>query len=152
MQNENMVELMNESSQNVYIVHREWDSLSKRTEERITVYENGKYSEFLTKNWAMFIENILPCALSRFFFFDGEKIAELAVDDANIQLKDSIRAMLGISVLDVLRNGLSRVLKRLKKDGTEAEATREIEELRQKKDTIIKTIAEQDEKIIGDRK
>lgn len=139
--------VMNESSQNVYIVHREWDSLSKRTEERITVYENGKYSEFLTKNWAMFIENILPCALSRFFFFDGEKIAELAVDDANIQLKDSIRAMLGISVLDVLRNDLSRVLKRLKKDGTEAEATREIEELRQKKDTIIKTIAEQDEKI-----
>lgn len=139
--------VMNESSQNVYIVHREWDALSKRTEETITVYENGDYSEFLTKNWAMFIENILPSALSRFFFFDGEKIAELAVDDANIQLKDSIRSMLGISVLDVLKNDLSRVLKRLAKDGTQAAATIEIEELRQKKGDLVESIAALDAQI-----
>lgn len=142
--------VMNESSQNVYIVHREWDALSKRTEESIIVYENGEYSDFLTKNWAMFIENILPSALSRYFFFDGEKIAELAVDDANVQLKDSIRSMLGISVLDVLKNDLSRVLKRLSKDGTQAAATVEIEELRQKKESLsdsMATLSEQIEKI-----
>ena len=36
-------------------------------------------ANFLTQNWAMFVENILPSALSSFYFFDGEKIAELAV-------------------------------------------------------------------------
>ena len=125
--------VMNESSQNEYRVHREWDALGKRTEETITVYENGDYSEFLTQNWSMFVENILPSALSRFFFFDGEKIAELAVDDSNVQLKDSIRSMLGISVLDVLKNDLSRVLKRVTKSGTQTTASVEIEELRQKR-------------------
>lgn len=139
--------VMNESSQNEYIVRREWDALGKRTEETITVYENGEYSDFLTKNWTMFIENILPSALSRFFFFDGEKIAELAVDEANVQLKDSIRSMLGISVLDVLKNDLSRVLKRLAKDGKQATATSEIETLRQKRDELNASINEVDAQI-----
>ena len=74
-----------------YIVRREWDAISKRTKEQIFVYKDGTYSEFLTNNWPMFVENILPSALSSFFFFDGEKIAELAVDSTNIQLKNSIR-------------------------------------------------------------
>ena len=139
--------VMNESSQNEYIVRREWDALGKRTEETITVYENGEYSDFLTKNWTMFIENILPSALSRFFFFDGEMIAELAVDEANVQLKDSIRSMLGISVLDVLKNDLSRVLKRLAKDGKQATATSEIETLRQKRDELNASINEVDAQI-----
>lgn len=141
--------VMNENSQNEYIVRRDWDALGKRTEETITVYENGEYSEFLTKNWAMFIENILPSALSRFFFFDGEKIAELAVDEANVQLNDSIRSMLGISVLDVLKNDLSRVLKRLAKDGKHAAVTGELEALRQKKDALNTSIIEIDTQIEG---
>ncbi|MFQ9390493.1 MAG: AAA family ATPase [Coprococcus sp.] len=95
--------VMSESTGRNYLISREWDSLSRRTSETITVKENGQYSEFLTKNWAMFIENILPSALSSFYFFDGEKIAELAVDDTNAQMKESIRSMLGISVLDVLK-------------------------------------------------
>lgn len=139
--------VMNESSQNEYRVHREWDALGKRTEETITVYENGDYSEFLTQNWSMFVENILPSALSRFFFFDGEKIAELAVDDSNVQLKDSIRSMLGISVLDVLKNDLSRVLKRVTKSGTQTTASVEIEELRQKKEGLAESITALDEQI-----
>ena len=91
--------IMNESSNTEYLIRREWNALSKKTEEKITVWEDGIYSDFLTKNWAMFIENILPGALSRFFFFDGEKIAELAVDDTSVQLKESIRSMLGIDTL-----------------------------------------------------
>ena len=71
--------VLNESTNDTYVVRREWDALSKITKEKIGVQQNGVYSEFLTKNWAMFVENILPSALSSFYFFDGEKIAELAV-------------------------------------------------------------------------
>ena len=55
--------------------------------------------------------------------------------------------MLGISVLDVLKNDLSRVLKRLAKDGTQAAATIEIEELRQKKGDLVESIAALDAQI-----
>ena len=84
-----------------YKICRLWDAEGKRTKERIAVYKEGEYNEFLTNNWPLFVENILPSALSSFFFFDGEKIAEMAVDHTNDQLKDSIRSMLGISVLDI---------------------------------------------------
>ena len=128
--------VMRESTGREYVINRKWDTLSRRTAETITVKENGQYSEFLTKNWAMFIENILPSALSSFYFFDGEKIAELAVDDTNVQMKESIRSMLGISVLDVLKNDLGRVLRKSSKKTTHGRAGMDLEELRQKKEEL----------------
>lgn len=128
--------VMRESTGREYVINRKWDSLSRRTAETITVKENGQYSEFLTKNWAMFIENILPSALSSFYFFDGEKIAELAVDDTNVQMKESIRSMLGISVLDVLKNDLGRVLRKSSKKTIHGRAGMDLEELRQKKEEL----------------
>lgn len=128
--------VMNESTQNTYLVHREWDALGKRTSESISVYENGEYSEFLTKNWAMFVENILPSALSRFFFFDGEKIAELAVDDVDEQMKDSIRSMLGIGVLDVLKKDLSRVIKRTERESFEDNSQSAIKDIEKEKENL----------------
>ena len=107
--------VLDQRSQEEYQIRREWDACGKRTAEKISVMKNGEESEFLTRNWAVFIENILPSALSSFFFFDGEKIAELAVDNGNTQIKDSIRAMLGISVLDVLKSDLGRILKKSSK-------------------------------------
>ena len=128
--------VMSESTGREYVINRKWDSLSRRTAETITVKENGQYSEFLTKNWAMFIENILPSALSSFYFFDGEKIAELAVDDTNVQMKESIRSMLGISVLDVLKNDLGLVLRKSSKKTSHGRAGMDLEELRQKKEEL----------------
>ncbi len=103
--------VMNESTGDEYQIRREWDAVSGKTEETITVLENGCKNEYLTLNWAMFVETILPSALSSFYFFDGEKIAELAVDDTDTQLKDSIRSMLGIGILDVLKSDLRRSLR-----------------------------------------
>lgn len=139
--------VMSESTGREYLISREWDSLSRRTSETITVKENGQYSEFLTKNWAMFIENILPSALSSFYFFDGEKIAELAVDDTNVQMKESIRSMLGISVLDVLKNDLGRALRKSSRKTTNNQAGMALEELRQKKEELEIALQKADESI-----
>lgn len=139
--------VMNESSNSEFLVHREWDALSKKTEEKITVWENGNYSDFLTKNWAMFIENILPSALSRFFFFDGEKIAELAVDETSVQMKESIRSMLGISVLDVLRSDLSKILRRLARNSKQLDGNVAIDSLLQKKESLEADLSDIDSRI-----
>lgn len=80
----------------VYRVHREWSGSKQRISEIIKVYKDGEYNQFLTDNWTMFIENILPSGLSNFFFFDGEKIAELAIEDTSTQMKESIKTLLGI--------------------------------------------------------
>ena len=127
-----------------YIVKREWNAVGKRTKEQINVIKDGSYNEFLTNNWPMFVENILPSALSSFFFFDGEKIAELAVDSTNIQLKHSIRSMLGISVLDVLSNDILRNMKKVSKVGFEEKSAEKIQRLREEKEAAIDSLSEID--------
>lgn len=130
-----------------YIIRRLWDAESKRTKEQVLVYKDGDYNEFLTNNWPLFVENILPSALSSFFFFDGEKIAELAVDHTNDQLKDSIRSMLGISVLDVLSNDITRNLKRMNKAGKQSASAEKIELLREEKNDALDELIAIDEKL-----
>jgi len=128
---------LNDNSEDTFFVRRAWNALSKITKEAIIVKKNGVYSEFLTKNWAMFVENILPSALSSFYFFDGEKIAELAVARTDDQMKESIRSMLGITVLDILKKDLGRSIRRISKKGQDEKSGIKLEKLRKERDQAI---------------
>ena len=139
---------INNSIREFYSVDRSWDGCGTRPTEKITVCKDGEYNEFLTNNWPMFVENILPSALSSFFFFDGEKIAELAVDSTNAQLKNSIRSMLGINVLQVLENDIRRNLKRIGKSDLHDQTADEVLALREKKDMAVEQLAKIDEKLV----
>lgn len=139
-------EIVNSIREN-YVIKRNWDNLSKKTKEEIVVYKDGSFNEFLTNNWPMFVENILPSALSSFFFFDGEKIAEMAVDSTNVQLKNAIRSMLGITVLDVLGNDILRNLKKVNKDGTDGKTAEGVQLLREEKESACEELNEIDLKI-----
>ena len=116
-----------------YLIRRSWFGTGQRTRENIQVKKNGQDNKFLTDNWAMFIENILPSGLSNFFFFDGEKIAELAVENTNAQMKESIKTLLGISVLDLLDNDISRIVNRVAKRANDQVHTEELKILRERK-------------------
>lgn len=135
------------SNEEVYLIHREWDGNAQRIREKIWVKKNAIDNSFLTENWPMFVENILPSALSSFFFFDGEKIAELAVENTNTQMKESIKALLGISVLDLLNNDLGRIISRLSVTATEDQDLVYLEQLRQKRDSAIEDLNNVDDEI-----
>lgn len=139
--------VINNGTKENYLVRREWDSLTKKTKETISVKKDGTEDEFLSNNWAMFVENMLPSALSSFFFFDGEKIADMAIDGTDEQLKNSIRSMLGITVLDVLKNDILRNLKKLGKENIGKEEADEVQHLRDEKDSAIKELNGIDAKI-----
>lgn len=130
-----------------YIVKRAWNSIDKKTNESIFVCKDGVANEFLTQNWPMFVENILPSALSSFFFFDGEKIAEMAVDSSNNQLKNAIRSMLGITVLDVLENDILRNIKKINKKDINDKSSEVVQELRDEKNQAVKELEEIDVEI-----
>ena len=132
----------------VFCVRREWDGKSQRTHEKIIVKRNGDTDDFLTENWGIFIENLLPSALSSFFFFDGEKISELAVDDTSEQVKESIKAMLGITVLDVLESDLGRIVSKISKYDSDNSVFRELDILRDKKEKAEAKLNEIDQKIV----
>lgn len=94
---------------NIYTVLRKWNSNKARTKETIEVRKNGKKDDFLSENWLIFIENLLPSALSPYFFFDGDNIADLAVGSTDEKMKESIKALLGITILDQLEKDLKRI-------------------------------------------
>ncbi len=140
---------MNANGTDEYRIKREWNGNGARTSESVTVHKDGEYNQFLTDNWAMFMENVLPSALSSFFFFDGEKIATLAGESTSAQMKESIKALLGITVLDHLENDLNRVISRAAKSSVDAEEAEELEKLRKAKEDSAEKLARSDDKIAG---
>ena len=138
---------VNPDDSETYLIHREWSAQGLRTGEQISATKNGEYSQFLTENWAMFIENILPSGLSSFFFFDGEKIAELAVESTSSQMKESIKALLGISVVDSLENDLRRILSKNIRLAQEGSDEHKLAELKSEKDAAEENLEKTDEEI-----
>lgn len=144
---ETFVELefsMNLGEEEIYYIRREWSGKSQRVHEKINVKKNGESSKFLTENWSMFVENILPSALSSFFFFDGEKIAELAVEDSSEQMKKSIKAMLGITVLDVLQGDIGKIISKISKENEGNRDLEKLEQLRMAKEMAEETLNQAD--------
>ncbi|MEE0510359.1 MAG: DNA sulfur modification protein DndD [Peptococcaceae bacterium] len=145
---ETYVDLEFSMDDEMYRIHREWSGAKQRVSEKIRVYKDGEYNQFLTDNWTMFIENILPSGLSNFFFFDGEKIAELAVEKTSAQMKSSIKTLLGISVLDILKDDLGRIINRaVKNSGGDRLEANEIEMLREKRDQAVSALENIDQEI-----
>lgn len=95
----------------------------------------------------MFIENILPSALSKFFFFDGEKIAALAENNTSEQIKESIKAMLGVSILDTLENDLNKIISKISKSKKGDNKLDQLEILKHEKEKAIVDLQEVDSKI-----
>ena len=145
------VELEFDLDESNYIVRRAWRGDQKRTDENITVFKDGEKNNFLTQNWAMFIENVLPSGLSNFFFFDGEKIASIAEDDTSEQMKESIKSMLGISKLDHLENDLNRIIKQRGKETTSDKDMKQLESLKEKRNEARKSLEELDHDISDTR-
>lgn len=134
-------------TEEIYTVRREWFGKGQRIRDKISVKKNGVYDTFLTEHWSMFIEGVFPSGLSSFFFFDGEKIAELAVEDTSEQMKDSIRALLGVKVLDRLENDLERIIKKVTKVSADKFDSDELERLREKKSQAKIRLQQADEEI-----
>lgn len=130
-----------------YLIHREWSGKSQRSNEKVVVFKNNVKNDFLSKNWSLYIENILPSGLSNFFFFDGEKIAALAVEETNAQLKESIKALLGITVLDVLTSDISRIINQVTKQNVDDNETNKLKEVTLNKELTNTKLLELDTRI-----
>lgn len=66
--------------------------------ERLVVVRDGKRVSVQNQEiWQDFIRAAIPPGITQFFFFDGEKIQEIAADDhSEVRLKSSLEAALGI--------------------------------------------------------
>lgn len=96
------------------VVKRSWsagtmdDPKARDLEERLVVVKDGKRVSVQNKQmWQDFIRATIPPGITQFFFFDGEKIQEIAADDhSEIRLKSSLEAALGIEYINKLSSDL----------------------------------------------
>lgn len=58
-----------------------------------------------------FLNELIPIGIADLFFFDGEKIADLAEDQSGNVLRTAVRRLLGIDVIERLKNDLNIFLK-----------------------------------------
>ncbi|MXE65963.1 DNA sulfur modification protein DndD, partial [Escherichia coli] len=59
-----------------------------------------------------FLNELIPHGIADLFFFDGEKIAELAEDESGNILRTAVRRLLGLELISKLRNDLMIFVKR----------------------------------------
>lgn len=92
------------------LVKRSWSAnacekpLAKDLVEKLTVVKDGRRVTVQNKEmWQDYINSTIPKSITQFFFFDGEKIQEIAADDhSEVRLKDSLEAALGIQYISRL--------------------------------------------------
>ena len=117
-----------------YRVERSWrqDGLNHRTvSEGLTVYENELLdTEFEAEHWQARIDEFIPIGVSQFFFFDGEDIQKLADDSSHdLYLAESIKALLGLNLVERLQSDLRVYANRLVKRDSPEPVQKEIEEV-----------------------
>lgn len=115
---ENYVELMfridEDEEEQSYRIKREWKNGNIKVLNR--VWKNGLEDKLLASNWDMFVEEILPIAVAPFFFFDGEKISELASADNDLSMISSIKNLLGLNILEQTIRDLKVIIKNNQKN------------------------------------
>lgn len=127
---------------------RNWKVIGKKMKEEFFVFIDDQYDEDITKDWDNFVDQILPSRVASLFFFDGEKIEQLAdLDQSKQVLKKAINSLLGLEIVDQLNIDVDEFQRRsmLKiKDEGEVEAIKSIE-----KETSVyeRQLKEIDEKI-----
>lgn len=92
-----------------YIVERSWSIEKGGLKEFLKIFSDEELKENVTDDyWKGFIEEIIPERLSQLFFFDGEKIKDIAHDTTdNIVLADAIKTLLGLDIVEKLKADLS---------------------------------------------
>lgn len=98
-----------------YHVGRGWTVRGKTVTEHLDVEKDGApVSSIPREEWHQFLQELVPPGVSQLFFFDGEKIQEIAEadDDDEGQLAEAVKGLLGIELVGRLREDLGLLVAR----------------------------------------
>ncbi|MCD1652051.1 DNA sulfur modification protein DndD [Halomonas meridiana] len=92
-----------------YDVVRSWFvDTSGVVSEKLQITRDDEVLKSLTYEQAQsFLNDLIPIGIADLFFFDGEKIAELAESNGNAALANAIERLLGLDLVSKLRADLS---------------------------------------------
>lgn len=125
-----------------YSVERSWRDRGKSIAEDLEVRRNGEVPPELNEDqWQDFLKELVPPGISQLFFFDGEKIQELAsAVESDQDFENSLYSLLGLDLVERLDTDLSIYISRkLDEDGVGG-FKQDIKELQDERDDIKKEL------------
>ncbi|MAL94589.1 MAG: DNA sulfur modification protein DndD [Haliea sp.] len=115
-------------TENQFHVKREWRRKGNGVKESLIIYEDDHPIKGLSYDQAQnFLNELIPIGVSELFFFDGEKISELADDKGGAALEHSIKKLLGLDVVERLSGDLTVLYRNMTRSSTARSIQEEIE-------------------------
>ena len=97
-----------------YKVKRAWKVADHEVTESLQIFQNGDLLQNLNYDQCQnFLSELIPIGISELFFFDGERIKQLAEDRTGMALAQAIKKLLGLDIIDRLRGDLYVLLRKL---------------------------------------
>ena len=139
-----------------YRIVRSWSWKKGEPKEDFQVVKNGYHlADQDLADFQIFLLHLIPPALLKLCFFDGERIAEYLLDDQKNNVRDALMVLSGNDTFDIMYSNVRKVL--TSSSSEEDDITREylqskstLKRLRQTRDRLADEIAElqaqQDEK------
>jgi len=124
------LEYVKAGQKNTFEVTRTWGVQNKRVFESLNIKKDGvDLDDVENDNWQDFIKELIPSGLSQLFFFDGEKIQKIMSSNGNLELKNSIKSLIGLDLVDRLKSDLKLYRNSLLKEDGRADLKKELESL-----------------------
>lgn len=117
--------------QHLYTVKRAWkksDSLKDGIEEQLTLEEDGE-NLLDAEQVQEFLNDLVPIGVSQLFFFDGEKIQNLAEEEGGNILAESVKSMLSLDIIEQLKSDLTTYSNRQKKKAQDGKTEKHLKDI-----------------------
>lgn len=127
-----------------YEVRRSWERTQAGISEDLTLEQNGSLLDGMEADqWRDFLRDLVPPGVSSLFFFDGEKIKDLAStgETRRRAFEDALESLLGLDTVDRLRADLGILLSREFSNGERSDLKEKVEETRQEIQRLEETEA-----------
>ncbi|ODB88003.1 DNA sulfur modification protein DndD [Candidatus Thiodiazotropha endoloripes] len=116
-----------------YIIKRSWRLTSSGIKEDLSITQDGELLPNMTAEHCQgFLNELVPIGVSDLFFFDGEKIADLAEDATGEALGEAIKKLLGLDLIETLDADLGIFLRGLSKQAAPKEVKARMQQLEAK--------------------
>jgi len=130
-----------------YEIKRSWTLKEGKIKESLVIHENDKeLSELNISQAQSFIFDLIPLGVADLFFFDGEKIKEMADDEDGIVLVEALKKLVGVDLVEKAAFDTGVVLRKNKKMG----ASKEDQKLIDKLETELNITEEKIEQLTAD--
>ena len=106
------VETVEVGHRHTYEVARSWRNAADVNEALQVRRDGEELQEVFADQYQAFLDELMPLGLAEFFFFDGERIQQLAEEDGSDRVvADSIRGLLGLDLTSRLQADMTILMR-----------------------------------------